>query len=109
MTEAIRLADLEFVPKNKSWIPTHSLFRLVTEKFRLLQISLKLVSAVCNFKRGNDGIQGDETTTAGSDLVESGRPIFDDFFQHLLPYIGNNTENVVFQMVQRLWLIRIDQ
>ncbi|GFY10813.1 hypothetical protein TNCV_1123351 [Trichonephila clavipes] len=49
------------------------------------------------------------TATAGSDVVQSGRPIFDDFYQHLWPYIGNNTANVVFQMVQRLWLIRIDQ
>ncbi|GFW31032.1 hypothetical protein TNCV_4523011 [Trichonephila clavipes] len=46
---------------------------------------------------------------SGSDVVQSGRPIFDDFFQHLWPYIGNNTANVVFQMVKRLWLIRIDQ
>ncbi|GFV57768.1 hypothetical protein TNCV_1565761 [Trichonephila clavipes] len=49
------------------------------------------------------------TATAGSDVVQSGRPIFDDFFQHLWPYFGNNTANVVFQMVKRLWLIRIDQ
>ncbi|GFU62270.1 hypothetical protein TNCV_4859811 [Trichonephila clavipes] len=49
------------------------------------------------------------TVTAGSDVVQSGRPIFDDFFQHLWPYIGNNTANVVFQMVKRLWIIRIDQ
>ncbi|GFX55019.1 hypothetical protein TNCV_4356751 [Trichonephila clavipes] len=49
------------------------------------------------------------TATAGSDVVQSGRPIFDDFFQHLWWYIGNNTANVVFQMVKRLWLIRIDQ
>ncbi|GFU85270.1 hypothetical protein TNCV_2385771 [Trichonephila clavipes] len=49
------------------------------------------------------------TATAGSDVVQSGRPIFDDFFQHLWPYIGNNTANVVFQMVKRFWLIRIDQ
>ncbi|GFX99662.1 uncharacterized protein TNCV_3053191 [Trichonephila clavipes] len=49
------------------------------------------------------------TATAGSDVAQSGRPIFDDFFQHLSPYIGNNTANVVFQMVKRLWLIRIDQ
>ncbi|GFY23492.1 hypothetical protein TNCV_3941841 [Trichonephila clavipes] len=49
------------------------------------------------------------TATAGSDVVQSGRPLFDDFFQHLWPYIGNNTANVVFQMVKRLWLIRIDQ
>ncbi|GFW31297.1 hypothetical protein TNCV_2578781 [Trichonephila clavipes] len=49
------------------------------------------------------------TATAGSDVVQSGRPIFDDFFQHLWPYIGNNTANVVFQMVKRLWRIRIDQ
>ncbi|GFW50575.1 hypothetical protein TNCV_2888781 [Trichonephila clavipes] len=49
------------------------------------------------------------TATADSDVVQSGRPISDDFFQHLWPYIGNNTANVVFQMVKRLWLIRIDQ
>ncbi|GFX76529.1 adhesion G protein-coupled receptor B2 [Trichonephila clavipes] len=49
------------------------------------------------------------TATAGSDVVQSGRPIFDDLFQHLWPYIGNNTANVVFQMVKRLLLIRIDQ
>ncbi|GFV74162.1 HTH_Tnp_Tc3_2 domain-containing protein [Trichonephila clavipes] len=49
------------------------------------------------------------TAMAGSDVVQSGRPIFDDFFQHLWPYIGNNTANVVFQMVKRLWLIHIDQ
>ncbi|GFV10423.1 hypothetical protein TNCV_1950741 [Trichonephila clavipes] len=50
-----------------------------------------------------------EEHRTGSDVVQSGRPIFDDFFQHLWPYIGNNTANVVFQMVKRLWLIRIDQ
>ncbi|GFY19891.1 uncharacterized protein LOC103524116 [Trichonephila clavipes] len=49
------------------------------------------------------------TATAGSDVVQSGRPIFHDFFQHLWPYIGYNTANVVFQMVKRLWLIRIEQ
>ncbi|GFW34027.1 hypothetical protein TNCV_287111 [Trichonephila clavipes] len=49
------------------------------------------------------------TATAGSDVVQSGRPIFEDFLQHLWPCIGNNTANVVFQMVKRLWLIRIDQ
>ncbi|GFX80297.1 uncharacterized protein TNCV_2643131 [Trichonephila clavipes] len=27
------------------------------------------------------------------DVVQSGRPIFDDIFQHLWPYIGNNTAN----------------
>ncbi|GFW90842.1 uncharacterized protein TNCV_2418361 [Trichonephila clavipes] len=43
------------------------------------------------------------TATAGSNVVQSGRPIFDDFFQRLWPYIGNNTANVVFQMVKRLW------
>ncbi|GFU48371.1 hypothetical protein TNCV_3342621 [Trichonephila clavipes] len=52
-----------------------------------------------------------DTTSSrtATDVVQSGRPIFDDFFQHLWPYIGNNTANVVFQMVKRLWLIRIDQ
>ncbi|GFV75597.1 transposable element Tcb2 transposase [Trichonephila clavipes] len=43
------------------------------------------------------------TVTAVSDVVKSGRPFFDDFFQHLWPYIGNNTANVVFQMVKHLW------
>ncbi|GFS61199.1 hypothetical protein TNCV_3104621 [Trichonephila clavipes] len=50
-----------------------------------------------------------ETATAGSDVVQSGRQFSMDFFRHLWPYIGNNTANVVFQMVKRLWLIRIDQ
>ncbi|GFV31248.1 hypothetical protein TNCV_1265191 [Trichonephila clavipes] len=49
------------------------------------------------------------TATADSDVVQSGRPIFDDFSQRLWPFIGNNTANVVFQMVKCLWLIRIDQ
>ncbi|GFU35480.1 hypothetical protein TNCV_4730831 [Trichonephila clavipes] len=57
----------------------------------------------------DEGNNYNKTATAGSDGVQSGRPIFDDFFQHLWPYIGNNTVNVVFQMVTRLWLIRIDQ
>ncbi|GFV10224.1 uncharacterized protein TNCV_3661761 [Trichonephila clavipes] len=35
-----------------------------------------------------------KTATTGSDVVPSGRPIFDDFFHHLWPYIGNNTANV---------------
>ncbi|GFW29942.1 hypothetical protein TNCV_4999821 [Trichonephila clavipes] len=73
------------------------------------------------YSRSQSEVQGDlhkyfciilqikRTATAGSDVVQSGRPIFDDFFQHLWPYIGNNTANVVFQMVKRLWLIRIDQ
>ncbi|GFX32060.1 hypothetical protein TNCV_4099091 [Trichonephila clavipes] len=57
----------------------------------------------------DDAIVWRWTATAGWDVVQSGRPIFDDFFQHLWPCIGNNTANVVFQMVKRLWLIRIDQ
>ncbi|GFY12557.1 adhesion G protein-coupled receptor B2 [Trichonephila clavipes] len=48
------------------------------------------------------------TAKAGLDVVQSGRPIFDDFFQHLWLYIDNNMANVVFQMVKRLWLIHID-
>ncbi|GFW00697.1 hypothetical protein TNCV_2304701 [Trichonephila clavipes] len=43
--------------------------------------------------------QNRTTAMAGSDVVQSGRPIFDDFFQHLWPYIGNNTANVVFRCV----------
>ncbi|GFX58564.1 adhesion G protein-coupled receptor B2 [Trichonephila clavipes] len=36
------------------------------------------------------------TATAGSDVVQSGRPISEDFSLHLWPYIGNNTANIVF-------------
>ncbi|GFX48699.1 hypothetical protein TNCV_408061 [Trichonephila clavipes] len=61
------------------------------------------------FSHGQLYVACPRTATAGSDEVQSGRPIFDDFFQHLWPYIGNNKANVVFQMVKRLWLIRIDQ
>ncbi|GFT90324.1 hypothetical protein TNCV_193251 [Trichonephila clavipes] len=63
----------------------------------------------CTGRKPLDELDSPETATAGSDVVQSGRPIFDDFFQHLWPYIGNNTANVVFQMIKRLWLIRIDQ
>ncbi|GFT78016.1 hypothetical protein TNCV_2820361 [Trichonephila clavipes] len=65
----------------------------------------------CFARDGNIYCKDDyyRTPTAGSDVVQSGRPIFDDFFLHLWPYIGNNTANVVFQMAKRLWLIRIDQ
>ncbi|GFY07194.1 hypothetical protein TNCV_277411 [Trichonephila clavipes] len=67
-------------------------------------------ASVSTNRRTNDTIfMASMTATAGSDVVQSGRPIFDDFFQHLWPYIGNNTANVVFQMVKCLWLIRIDQ
>ncbi|GFW39338.1 hypothetical protein TNCV_1833231 [Trichonephila clavipes] len=63
-----------------------------------------------NFKsKSSDNLVMSLTATAGSDVFQSGRPIFDDIFQHLWPYIGNNTANDVFQMVKRLWLIRIDQ
>ncbi|GFX29830.1 hypothetical protein TNCV_4749591 [Trichonephila clavipes] len=40
------------------------------------------------------------TVTAGSNVVQSGRPIFDDIFQRLWTYIGNSTVNVVFQIVK---------
>ncbi|GFX14176.1 hypothetical protein TNCV_1766701 [Trichonephila clavipes] len=63
----------------------------------------------CPSRHGDYPHPQSETATADSDVVQSGRPIFDDFFQHLWPYIGNNTANGVFQMVKRLWLIRIDQ
>ncbi|GFV37565.1 uncharacterized protein TNCV_4981871 [Trichonephila clavipes] len=33
-----------------------------------------------------------KTATAGSDVVQSGCPIFDDFFQHLWPYIKKHGE-----------------
>ncbi|GFW41586.1 hypothetical protein TNCV_4035031 [Trichonephila clavipes] len=76
------------------------LYRWPDEDFKLDKIEIELIA---------EGNMLKQTATAGSDVVQSGRPIFDDFFQHLWPYIGNNTANVVFQMVKRLWLTRIDQ
>ncbi|GFW90829.1 hypothetical protein TNCV_2418241 [Trichonephila clavipes] len=75
-----------------------------------LERGVNLSQRYCfSFKEALHNTSCMRTATAGSDVVQSGRPIFDDFFQHLWPYIGNNTANVVFQMVKRLWLIRIDQ
>ncbi|GFY00468.1 hypothetical protein TNCV_1665071 [Trichonephila clavipes] len=71
--------------------------------------SVKFIAEAANVQHFIDNVLRIWTATAGSDVVQSGRPIFDDFFQHLWPYIGNNTANVVFQMVKRLWLICIDQ
>ncbi|GFT85647.1 hypothetical protein TNCV_4253581 [Trichonephila clavipes] len=73
-----------------------------------LKPNLGIASNRNNFRYKTESIKR-KTATAGWDVVQSGRPIFDDFFQHLWPYIGNNTANVVFQMVKRLWLIRTDQ
>ncbi|GFV60656.1 hypothetical protein TNCV_46081 [Trichonephila clavipes] len=85
------------------WLPlkNHRVEGLIRVKSVEAHISgmLELGEKGCQFR----------TATAGSDVVQSGRPIFNDFFQHLWPYIGNNTANVVFQMVKDLWLIRIDQ
>ncbi|GFW08039.1 uncharacterized protein TNCV_2978081 [Trichonephila clavipes] len=81
-----------------------------SEYLNRLQQRPKWCKSNVDFKEGDLVlVNPSETATAGSDVVQSGRPIFDDFFQHLWPYIGNNTANVVFQMVKRLWLIRIDQ
>ncbi|GFV13908.1 hypothetical protein TNCV_523851 [Trichonephila clavipes] len=81
-------------------------------KIRVAQMKrghVQLCQKECSSSSATEhGYEG-RTATADSDVVQSGRPIFDDFFQHLWPYIGNNTANVVFQMVKRLWLIRIDQ
>ncbi|GFW63692.1 hypothetical protein TNCV_4329801 [Trichonephila clavipes] len=73
----------------------------------LRQVRNRMDNWVCNLGSRHACNRG--TATAGSDVVQSGRPIFGDFPHHLWPYIGNNTANVVFQMVKRLWLIRIDQ
>ncbi|GFS78699.1 adhesion G protein-coupled receptor B2 [Trichonephila clavipes] len=76
---------------------------------RKVKLDVTDESAQKGFQEDNLVALRHRTATAGSDVVQSGRPIFDDFFQHLWPYIGNNTANVVSQMVKRLWLIRIDQ
>ncbi|GFT91468.1 hypothetical protein TNCV_4286181 [Trichonephila clavipes] len=78
-------------------------------------MEIEMTEVSCDLEMDNGEVQGrpnlrdKKTATASSDVVQSGRPIFDDFFQHLWPSVGNNTANVVFQMVKRLWLIRIDQ
>ncbi|GFU66155.1 hypothetical protein TNCV_2858281 [Trichonephila clavipes] len=102
--------DLQSIPKfsyAKFWPRKLSSYghELVTEVSQVR--ALKPLETQRSVDDGREYIN--RTATAGSDVVQSGRPIFDDFFQHLWPYIGNNTANVVFQMVKRLWLIRIDQ
>ncbi|GFX23594.1 hypothetical protein TNCV_3770671 [Trichonephila clavipes] len=72
-------------------------------------VAYKKRTEVSPMKLAAHDLFSSRTATAGSDVVQSGRPIFDDFFQHLWTYIGNNTANVVFLMVKRLELIRIDQ
>ncbi|GFX54530.1 hypothetical protein TNCV_792171 [Trichonephila clavipes] len=80
------------------------------QTFPAIHCKLRIMkSAIEKLPPGLDEASSKRTATADSDVVQSGRPIFDDFFQHLWPYIGNNTANVVFQMVKRLWLIRTDQ
>ncbi|GFY00572.1 hypothetical protein TNCV_2139691 [Trichonephila clavipes] len=87
---------------------------LIKNRVRSGRPSIRIISRRCKFTwppRSPDltPVNFWQTATAGSDVVQSECSIFDDFFQHLWPYIGNNTANVVFQMVKRLWLIRIDQ
>ncbi|GFY05185.1 integrase catalytic domain-containing protein [Trichonephila clavipes] len=76
--------------------------------FKLLAKPVTQMKGDLPIERINPVMLLKKTATAGLDVVQSGRPIFVDFFQHLWPYIGNNTANVVFQMVKRLRLIRID-
>ncbi|GFW28860.1 transposable element Tcb2 transposase [Trichonephila clavipes] len=102
------VAGRNYPPTNKN-----SLIRALTEEWDKLpqQLLDNVVQSMVRRVECCITLHGGHipTATAGSDVVQSGRPIFDDFFQHLWPYIGNNTANVVFQMVKRLWLIRIDQ
>ncbi|GFW29587.1 hypothetical protein TNCV_435451 [Trichonephila clavipes] len=84
------------------------MYPIIEEKLRFHRSHL-FAGNIVEIVRIDTSSQVFMTATAGSDVVQSGRPIFDDFFQHLWPYIGNNAANVVFQMVKRLWLIRIDQ
>ncbi|GFU72169.1 hypothetical protein TNCV_3153051 [Trichonephila clavipes] len=84
-----------------------SIIRFLKEERKLFKLSPQWGNnSVIKIKKDENSLW---TATAGSDVVQSGQPIFDDFFKHLWPYIGNNMANVVFQMVKRLWLIRIDQ
>ncbi|GFX91965.1 hypothetical protein TNCV_3577951 [Trichonephila clavipes] len=67
-----------------------------------LKVSLSKMGVDCLEILLVDTVLCHKTATAGSDVVQSGRPIFDDFFQHLWQYIGNNMANVVLQMIKRL-------
>ncbi|GFV37064.1 hypothetical protein TNCV_2382111 [Trichonephila clavipes] len=91
--------------------PTQMYANIITSQMRAQSTENDLIPFGCShsLKAQHHSKWRRLTATAGSEVVQSGRPIFDDFFQHLWPYIGNNTANVVFQMVKRLWLIRIDQ
>ncbi|GFS94249.1 hypothetical protein TNCV_2013351 [Trichonephila clavipes] len=47
---------------------------------------------LAQFQEQRDALRQDakKTAMADSDVDQSGCPIFDDIFQHLWPYIGNN-------------------
>ncbi|GFU90123.1 forkhead box protein J1-B [Trichonephila clavipes] len=95
---------------NKNKMTLSAIYKWIKENFmyyrnadpswqmNYLEIRLNLMQNDERTKIGSIGCFFERTATAGSDVVQSGRPIFDDFFQHLWPYIGNNTANVVFQM-----------
>ncbi|GFW99626.1 hypothetical protein TNCV_3418591 [Trichonephila clavipes] len=100
--------------KEVDWFPPLKIeikYRMPIDTFDQFRVEVLYWALNLNIKadRGANRATDSWTATVGSDVVQSGRPIFDDFFQHLWPYIGNNMVNVVFQMVKRLWLIRIDQ
>ncbi|GFW82335.1 hypothetical protein TNCV_3818161 [Trichonephila clavipes] len=81
--------------------PTDDVVRRVFIKFSALEKEVTIHLEMASERAGLVRPSQWRTATAGSDVVQSGRPIFDDFFQHLWPYIGNNTANAVFQMVKR--------
>ncbi|GFT70776.1 hypothetical protein TNCV_2491101 [Trichonephila clavipes] len=100
-----RPEDLESMPDDTKYPPSTHEFHAVNVEVEIGGVAI--YRPFREFRRAKSHCH--LTATAGSDVVQSGRPIFDDFFQYLWPYIGNNVANVVFQMVKRLWLIRIDQ
>ncbi|GFV13547.1 transposable element Tcb2 transposase [Trichonephila clavipes] len=79
----------QFAGRNYPPTSKNTLIRALTEEWDKLPHQLL-----------DNVVQSMDCHGSGSDVVQSGRPIFNDFFQHLLPYIGNNTANVVFQMVK---------
>ncbi|GFV82000.1 HTH_Tnp_Tc3_2 domain-containing protein [Trichonephila clavipes] len=104
LTPRHRAARRRWAAEHRDWKQHDWSQELFTDEYRFsLECDTRRVLVWRDMgTRNNPAFVRERTATAGSDVVQSGSPIFDDFFQHLWPYIGNNTANVVFQMETRM-------
>ncbi|GFV51322.1 hypothetical protein TNCV_3615201 [Trichonephila clavipes] len=73
------------------------------------QKMFSIFTPTCIFEKCSFHEDQQETATAGSNVVQSGRPIFDDF-SNICGRLSAITRRMLSsKRVKRLWLIRIDQ